>query len=174
VLPNMTWIGYVNDTASAPSSSLPYVAYSLDQVRKSGKRWAMINLAEYACPGCQNSAKELGASGASVVQAGGIVIELLESKVFSTTTVPSMTDLQYWAGGTGTGNNMWTLSVTTLKDPDSSVGNPSFNFFGHRDQAYIVDLSTMTVTQEINGSFVAVTTNSAGLAMSEMHTLLGK
>jgi hypothetical protein len=172
VLPNMTWIGYDNEAATAPSATLPYVTYSLDQARKSGKRWAMINLAEYDCPGCQNSAKELAAGGAAVVQAGGIVIEILESKAFSTTTVPAMMDLQYWAGGAGTGNTTWTLSVTTMKDPDNSTGTPSYNFFGHRDQAYIVDLKTMTVTQQINGSFIAVTINSAGLAMQAMDSLL--
>jgi hypothetical protein len=58
----------------------------------------------------------------------------------------------------------------------------TFDTLGPRDQAYIVDLTTMTILDFIEGSFSPQTddggtgaaANSAGQAIAEMHTLLGK
>jgi len=94
VLPNVTWMGYADESGTALASTEPYAAYSLGDVyadaRKSGKRYAMINVAEFDCPGCQQSATLLGtvddagvSAGASVEQAGGIVIEVLETNGFA-------------------------------------------------------------------------------------------
>jgi hypothetical protein len=167
----MTWIGYDNETGTVNSYTLPYASYSLDQARKSGKRWAMINVAEFNCPGCRNSATELAAMGAAVVQAGGLVIEVLMTYNF--TAIASKTNLDYWVDAPGAGNTLWgPLSVTTVKDPDNSSGTPSYNLFGRRDQAYIVDLKTMTITQYIDGAIVAQSTNSAGLAMQALESKL--
>jgi hypothetical protein len=166
VLPNVTWIGYDDEAANALATTEPYAAYTLDQARRSGKHYAMINVAEFDCPGCRNSATELGAGSADVVHAGGVVIEVLETTGF--VTQASMTDLSTWVTTYG-------LYNTTVKDPDDA-GTASLNFFGRRDQAYIVDLTTMKILQYIDGSIVAAPTgslNSAGLAMQAMHTLLG-
>jgi hypothetical protein len=164
VLPNTTWIGYDDEAADVVATMKPYASYSLDQARKSGKRYAMINVAEFSCPGCRNSATELQAGAAAVVQAGGVVIEVLETSGFITQA--TMADLMSWV-------STYSLKNTTVKDPDGS-GTPSLNYFGRRDTAYIVDLTTMTVIQWIDGSIAAQTTNSAGLAMTQMHTLLGR
>jgi len=82
VIANMHWIGYVDPMASAIATNEPYVMYSLDDARRSGARYAMINLAESDCPGCQVSASQLQTGGAPVVQAGGVVIEVLETTGF--------------------------------------------------------------------------------------------
>ncbi len=171
VLPNITWVGYNNPNGASividgGMANGVYGTYTLDQARMSGKRYAMINLAERSCPGCQNSAMNLESGGAAVEQAGGLVIELLETSGFS--FIASRTDLDYWV-------NNYMLKVTAVKDPDSSTGTPSLTFFGHRDQAYIVDLSTMKIVQYINGSIgsLAPNPNSAGLAMQQMDILLG-
>lgn len=165
VLPDTTWIGYSDPTGTVLASTAPYASYSLDDARATGRRYAMINLAEFDCPGCQNSATELEARAASVEQAGGLVIEVLETSGF--VTQASMTDLDYWVTN-------YMLKNTTVKDPDGS-GTPSLDFFGRRDQAYIVDLTTMTILQYIDGSIVNATPaeNSAGLAMDAMLKLLG-
>jgi hypothetical protein len=166
VLPNTTWIGYADPAADALATTKPYANYSLDDARKSGHRWAMINVAEFLCPGCDNSAVELGQMGAAVVHAGGVVIEVLETDGFA--NCATQADLQSWI--TKPSHNLY---VTTVKDPgDNTTPSPSLAFFGRRDQAYIVDLTTMTVTQYINGSIVAQTTNSAGLAMQALDSLL--
>ena len=44
---NLEWIGYVNDAADAVSTTKPYVAYSMDAARKSGKRYALIHVSEF-------------------------------------------------------------------------------------------------------------------------------
>lgn len=168
VMPNMQWIGYVDDAADALATTKPYVPYSLDDVRKSGKRYAMINIAEFYCPGCDQSAKDIGMGGAAVVQAGGVVVEvLMTSAFFSIATHPN---LDSWVN-----NSTHMLQVTSVKDPDTSMGTPTFDQMGRRDQAYIIDLSNMTVIQCIDGNTAAVPgMNSGGLGLMAMHTLLGK
>ena len=169
ILPNMTWIGYVDDAADAVASTKPYVTYSLDDVRKAGKKYAMINVAELSCPGCQKSAGEIRDGGAAVVQAGGVVVEVLMTAGF--TTIATRANLDSWVG-------TYKLPVTTVKDPDSSPTasnpTPTNNMFGRRDQAYIVELPTMKVLQYINGDTTGFGTTSGSQAMTAMHTLLGK
>ncbi len=134
----------------------------------------MINLAEFECPGCQSSATLLGAiddagvsAGASVEQAGGIVIELLETSGF--VDVASKANLDAWV-------SKYKLMVTTVVDPGTSTTpSPSLALFGRRDQAYIIDLTTMKIHQYIDGSIAPEgAANSAGPAMAAMHKLLGK
>jgi hypothetical protein len=165
VLPDTTWIGYAAPTGTVAASTAPYASFSLDDARKLGRRYAMINVAEFECPGCQNSATELEARSASIGKAGGLVIEVLETDGFITQA--TMTDLTYWVTN-------YKLYNTTVKDPDGS-GTPTLNLFGRRDQAYIVDLTTMTILQYIDGSIINATPseNSAGLAMDQMDILLG-
>jgi hypothetical protein len=166
VMPNMQWIGYVNDAADALSTTKPYVSYSLDDARKSGKKYAMVNIAEFQCPGCKQSADEIAAGGAAVVQAGGVVIEVLMTSGFS--AIAPKSDLDSWVQ-----NHM--LNVTSVKDPDGSMGTPTYDQMGLRDQAYIIDLSTMSVIQCVTGSiFSNPGNNSGGLGLTAMHTLLGK
>lgn len=172
VVPNMTWIGYDDSAADALATTKPYATYTLDDARRSGKRWAMINVAEFDCPGCMNSADLLGSGAAAVVQAGGVVIEVLMTSGF--TTQAAKADLQYWVTN-------HSLHNTTVKDPDaantmcSAGACPSNDLFGRRDQAYIVDLTTMKIAYFEPGSIVnAGTANSAAQGLAQMHTLLGK
>ena len=166
VMPNMQWIGYVNDAADALSMTKPYVSYSLDDARQSGAKYAMINIAEFLCPGCAQSADDLSAGGAAVVQAGGVVVEVLMTDVF--TMIATKQNLDSYVQ-----NHM--LSVTSVKDPDTSMGTPTYDQMGRRDQAYIIDLSNMTVIQCIDGNIAAMPgMNSGTLGLMAMHTLLGK
>jgi hypothetical protein len=163
----MQWIGYVDPTASAVATTEPYVMYSLDDARKSGAHYAMINLAESLCPGCQTSAGQLEMSGASVVQAGGIVIEVLETTGF--VSQATQTSLQQWIG-------KYSLPVTTVKDPDNA-GTATLNTLGGREHAYIVDLTTMKIVQFLTGDDLGggpASGYSASQGMAAMHTLLGK
>jgi hypothetical protein len=124
----------------------------------------MVNLAEFYCPGCQKSAGELSTDGKSVVDAGGVVIEVLMTTGF---TLPSSKqDLDSWI-------NKYAIPVTTVKDPDGA-GTPTFNTLGQREQAYIVDLATMKILQVISGSLSGATDTSVKKGLIAMHTLLGK
>jgi hypothetical protein len=167
VLPNTTWIGYADPKADAVATTKPFANYSLDDARKSGHRWAMINVAEFQCPGCAHSGTELEAMGAAVEKAGGVVIEVLETDGFQ--NCATQPDLMTWI-------TRYSLEVTTVIDPGGlntpPSPSPSLAFFGLRDQAYIVDLTTMKVTQYIAGSIAPVATNSAGLALQALDSLL--
>jgi hypothetical protein len=165
IIPDMQWIGYVDPTASVVATTEPYASYSLDDARKSGAHYAMINLAESLCPGCQKSAGEIQTGGAAVVQAGGVVIEVLETTGF--TAKATQTSLQQWI-------NKYSLPVTTVKDPDSASGTPSLTTLGHREQAYIVDLTTMKVVEVISGDETGLGATSGGLGLTAMHKWLGK
>lgn len=192
-MPNKTWIGYVDDDASELATMEPYVSYSLGDVyadaQKSGKKYMMINLADFSCPGCAESGQQLSAigdsgvsAGASVVQAGGVVIELLEAVDLQ--YIPTQMQLETWISDKTLavlgGVYPHQLFVTTVEDPNPGngmVAAPSLAFFGRRDQAYIVDLTTMKILQYIDGSIVPAnggTGNSSYKAMAAMHMLLGK
>jgi hypothetical protein len=99
-----------------------------------------------------------------VVAAGGIVIEVLETTGF--TTQATKTSLDAWV-------NKYSLPVTTVKDPDGT-GTATLTALGGREQAYIVDLTTMKIVQVIQGDITGIGATSGGKAMTAMHTLLGK
>jgi hypothetical protein len=171
IIPNLTWNGYVDSAADAIATSKAYRTYSLldvyNDARASGKRYAMLNTAEFYCPGCRNSAALMGGtgpmSGRSVVAAGGVMIEVLMT---SASTAPMKSDLDSWVG-------TFALDITSVADLDPST--PTFNELGRRDQAFIIDLKTMKIIQSINGSTGdAGGMNSGPLGMAAMHMLLGK
>jgi hypothetical protein len=164
IIANMTWIGYADDAADAIATTKPYASYSLDDARTSGNHYAMINLGESDCPGCQKSAGELETGAQAVVQAGGVVIEVLETTGF--VAQPAKADLDAWV-------NKYSLVNTTVKDPDGT-GTPTLNTLGPREHAYIIDLTTMKIVDIITGDDTGIGNTSGGLAMTEMHTLLGK
>jgi hypothetical protein len=171
VIPNLSWNGYVDDTADAIATSKPYVAYSLLDVynaaRASGRKYAMVNIAEFDCPGCQSSATAMGMTtdgGASVDQAGGVIIEVLMTAGF--VAPPTKTDLDSWI-------SKYNLFFTTVADLGSAL--TTSNTLGRRDQAYIIDLTTMKVIKAIDGSIAAAGTGNSGpQGIAYMHMLLGK
>ena len=149
----------------------PYVTYTLLDAYSSGKHYAMINLAETDCPGCQKSAGELengstnptAPTAKTIVQMGGVVIEVLETTGF--TAIATQSDLEAWI-------DKYQLPVTTVKDPDGSSGTPTLTTLGHREQAYIVDLTTMKILQVIEGDETGIGATSGGKALAAMQTLL--
>jgi hypothetical protein len=167
IIQDMQWIGYVDLAASAVATTEPYVMYSLNDARTSGAHYAMIHLAETDCPGCQMAATQLESGGAAVVQAGGVMIEVLETTGF--VTQATQTDLEQWIGE-------YKLPITSVKDPDGT-GTATLTALGRREQAYIIDLTTMKILDVFVGNTDgggAATSYSAEQGMAEMHTLLGK
>jgi len=164
VIENITWVGYSDPTARTLATNEPYASYSLDDARKSGMRYAMFNLGDFNCPSCQASAMELASGAASVVAAGGVVIEVLTSTNIGASPA-TQTNLENWI-------NNFNLVNTSVKDPDGS-GTYTLDNYGPREQAYIIDLSTMKIVDILQG-VIDGTPHSAGLGLAEMHTLLGK
>jgi hypothetical protein len=164
VIENLKWIGYSDPAANTLATNEPYAAYSLDDARKSGMRYAMFNLGDFNCVSCQQSAMELASGAASVVAAGGVVIEVLTSTNIGASPA-TQTDLQNWI-------NNFSLVNTTVKDPDGA-GTYTLDNYGPREQAYIIDLSTMKIV-DIEVGVIDGTPHSAGQGLSKMHMLLGK
>jgi hypothetical protein len=177
VIPNLTWTGYV-DNGGDPidPTKAPSVTYSLldlyNEAHASGKKYGMINIAEFMCPGCQNSAAEMGTvvdaggltAGASVDRAGGILIEVLMTSGFS--APPSMANLDAWVTKYG-------LQNTTVADFSPTL--ITNNTLGRRDQAYIIDLTTMKIIDFMPGNIgPAGTSNSGPAGIARMHMLLGQ
>ena len=48
VITNLTWIGYQDDAADVVATKKTYGPYSLDDARRSGKKYAMVNLSDLA------------------------------------------------------------------------------------------------------------------------------
>ena len=145
VIPDMKWIlDHVDDAASAVATTLPYVSYSLDDARKSGMHYAMINLAESDCPGCQKSAGEIASGGAAVVAAGGVVIEVLETTGF--VNQPTQANLQAWI-------NASTAPRHHGEGPRRNGDGHAEHAAGPREHCYIIapDLTTMKILQVIMG-----------------------
>lgn len=44
---NLAWEGYVNVSGAAASDTLPYVDYSTDEMRKSGKAYGLIHISAF-------------------------------------------------------------------------------------------------------------------------------
>jgi hypothetical protein len=166
VIPNMTWSGYVDDAADAVATTKPYVTYSLDDARRSGKEYAIVILAESGCTGCQKSGDYIvkGGAGAAVVAAGGVVIEVLETVGF--TAQATQAELEHWV-------DFFMLPVTTVKDPDGT-GTPTLDTLGQREQAFVIDLRTMTIVDVIQGDLTGIGPSSAQVGFAEMLRLLGK
>jgi hypothetical protein len=159
IMPDLTWMGYVAPTASSLGS---YVTYSLNDARLSGAKYAMINLGDYNCPSCQQSATELSSGAAAVIAKGGVVIEVLTSRNIGATPA-TQTDLENWI-------QAYQLANTTVIDPPNMPLYTIQNF-GPREQAYIIDLSTMKIVEVAEG-VIDGTPHSAGVGLSDMQTLL--
>ena len=165
VIPNLSWMGYVDDTADALATTKPYVSYSLldayNDAKVSGKKYLTINIAEFDSPGSQSSATEIGMTTGG--QAGGVLIEVLMTSGF--VSPPTMANLD-------SSIQNYNLFVTTMADLNPSL--PTNNTLGRQDQAYIIDLTTMKVLQYIDGSTTAAGSGNSGAeGIAAMHQLLG-
>jgi hypothetical protein len=99
-----------------------------------------------------------------IVDAGGLIIEVLASKVGA--AQPSEADLRAWV-------DKGTLIVHSLIDPPGNA-NATLNAFGIRETAVIVDLRTMKILKKINGSTAGTPPSSIQQLLTEMLTLVTK
>lgn len=45
---NLQWIGYVNDAADSVADTKPYVNYSLDDARRTGRKYLLLHVSDFA------------------------------------------------------------------------------------------------------------------------------
>jgi hypothetical protein len=168
VLPYLRWQGYVG-AEDGPDAGLvsdqTWKAYSSDDLRTSGKTLALLHVSDFDCPGCRRAALHLGASGLSVVAAGGLVVEVLASQAFAYTPA-TRTALDAWV-------TSYDLKTTSLIDRDAPA-LATFHAVGVRDTALVVSLPDMHVLWRETGDLSGVTPTSAEDAMTEMLLRLGK
>ncbi|MGZ7033153.1 MAG: hypothetical protein ACXVIJ_14430, partial [Thermoanaerobaculia bacterium] len=83
----------------------------------------------------------MAAQGKTVVDAGGVIIEILETRSFG---APTKADLDAWV-------KTYKLPVTSLIDP-ASKPLQTFNSYGRRENTFVVDLRTMKILKKVSGS----------------------
>ncbi len=101
-----------------------------------------------------------------MVDAGGIVLEILETRAFS---APKKNDLDTWV-------NTYKLTVTSLIDP-ASAPRATYDTYGTREIAFVVELSTMKVLKKYQGNTAPPSTStpsSIDSAVTDILALLGK
>lgn len=163
-LTNLKLQGYVNNTGAVLSNTLPWTtAYSLDDVRKSGKPYALIHVSDFNCPGCRHAANQLGIDGKAILDAGGAVLEILSAKSGAPTV---QADLNAWV-------TTYNLSVSSFID---AAGSPTaaLKVATIRETVFIVQMPSMKIVWAVHGDTSGVKPNSVIAAGAEMHKLLGK
>jgi hypothetical protein len=105
----------------------------------------------------------LAAKGKSVVDAGGIVVEILETKAGGPT---AKGDLDAWITKSK-------LPVTSVIDPPGT-GTPTFTALGQRETTYILDLKTMKILRHIVGDTTGLVTPGVVQGINEILVLLKK
>ena len=95
----------------------------------------------------------MGAKGAAVVQAGGLITEVLYSG-----------DLVAWIKSEN-------LKVSVVKP---KPGDPTLTELVSREWSYIVDLKTMKIVWKGFGSYSGGAPNSMDTALTELNTWLAK
>lgn len=110
-----------------------------------------------------NAARDLTAQGKQVVDAGGVVVEILGS--YGGPTV-SKANLESWI-------TSHKLPVTTVRDVPASAG-ASMTALERREIAYIVDLKTMKIVNRYLGSVAGVGDSAVKSAVKEILQLLAE
>lgn len=133
VLENLAFEGFVNDSGTGVATSQPYRAYTFQDLRASGARYALILTAAAWCSSCKISAADLAERGHEVTEAGGAIMQILLDGT-SGSVAPTQEGLTAWV-------NAYELTTTTVRRLDARTRE----VFTDREYAYIVDLETMTV-----------------------------
>jgi hypothetical protein len=166
-LPFLRWQGYVASEDGADAglvASLPWMLYSTDDMRRSGKTLALFHLSDFDCPGCRRAGMKLAAGGPSLVDAGGLVVEVLGSRAFSSPA--ERADLDAWVAS-------YDFETTALMDADGHA-LATLNAVGVRDTALVVQLPELRILWRFTGDLSGVTPTSAEAGLDEMHRRLGR
>ena len=98
-----------------------------------------------------------------MVDAGGIVIEILETKFGGAV---AKGDLDTWV-------NTYKIPTTSVMDPPGT-GTKTFDTWGRRENTFIVDLKTMKILKKISGSIAGIGDSSVKTGVAFILPLLAK
>ncbi len=136
VIANLDLVGRVSfDDAASPAIGYEWKDASLNDVRKSGKKYALIFLPAIWCTPCRPNAEALAAEAKDVNARGGLIVQILVDGS-PPDTAPTKANADTWVKTVSS-------NFTTLIDPP---GKPlrTKEAFGW-DYALVVDLSTMKI-----------------------------
>lgn len=105
----------------------------------------------------------MAAQGKTVVDAGGVVIQVLATRAFAAAT---KSDLDTWV-------NTYKVPITALHDPPG-VGTRTLDTYKRREYAFILDLRTMKILERIDGSVTGTGDSSFKQAVPKLLALLAK
>lgn len=105
----------------------------------------------------------MAAQGKTVVDAGGVVIQILATRTFAAAT---KSDLDTWI-------NTYKVPITALHDPPG-VGTRTLDTYKRREYAFILDLRTMKILERIDGSVTGTGDSSFKQAVPKLLALLAK
>ncbi|HEX3596272.1 MAG TPA: hypothetical protein VHU80_14280 [Polyangiaceae bacterium] len=147
ILPFLRWQGYVDASGDGGLvSDGPFSAYSSDDMRRSGKRLALLHVADFDCPGCNHAVTVLATGAHAVEERGALVVEVLGS--FEFTNAADRKHLDAWIGA-------YDLTMTSVID---APGHPltTLNDVGVRETALVVDPTTMRVVFRMTGDLAGI------------------
>ena len=140
VVDNFSLGGYFNpSTTTGLANGAAFDLFTFDQIRTSGAKYALIQLAAYWCGLCIHGAKVMGENAPTLVPKGGFLMGVL-TEGNTPDTAATIGNLDSW--------------IKQVKAPytyaldEGSVGLENF-FNRQRDTFIIIDVSTMTVAQII-------------------------
>jgi hypothetical protein len=142
--PFLQWQGYVEGGADAGLvSNGAWTAYNSDDLRRSGKQWAIVHLTDFDCPGCRHAATQLAARVTDAGADGPAVVEVLGS--ISIQALPAdRAHLEAWI-------TTYALNVTAVIDAPGHAF-ATLQSFGVRETALVLDLATMQIVFRSTGN----------------------
>lgn len=161
--PYLVWVGHVNESASGLSRDVPSSGYTSDDLRRSGRPYALVHVSDFDCPGCNSAARALVTEGPAMVAEGAAVVEVLGSQGFFYPATDA--SLTAWL-------TTYDLTVTAVIDAPGHALE-TLHAAGVRETAVIVDLSTMKVVWKDYGDQSGMDPPSIDAASVEMRKLIG-
>src|SRR5262245_18439499 len=133
-------------------------------MRRSGREVALVHVADFDCPGCNNAASILAKGAKAFVDAGGLVVEVLGSQGFFNPA--DRAHLDAWV-------NTYDFVTTSVIDaPGQELATR--DAMEIRETALVVDLTTMRVVFRMTGDLAGIEPASLCGAFPEMHRRLAR
>lgn len=140
-LEDLRFDGFISPVDGKLANRREVESTSFSELRKTGKRYAVIHVSALWCESCTLGALDLSEHAQTVMARDGVILELLVDGSASGFD-PTFRELDQWV-------EMGGLEITTVAPGDDRVRE----VFPSREHAYIVELETMKVVWKHSGLF---------------------
>jgi hypothetical protein len=141
IVENLQFDGFISPVDGTLANHRKVEGISFGDLRKTGKRFAVVHVSAFWCESCTLGALDLSENAKTVMQRDGVILELLVDGSASGAD-PTFKELDEWVEKGG-------LEVTTVLPGDDRVRE----VFPSREYAYIIELATMKVVWRHSGLF---------------------